>query len=87
MSDAEKLIAQLAGDDDREVRTYRDMEGNLAFATMDDVCIEPTEDMRVGLVQKLASHMKDEDLDSIENYEGSLNQLVNSVIHKTFNKF
>lgn len=83
---AEELISSLAGDSDRDVRVYRDMNGIVSFATMDDVCIEPNDDARVGMLSSIASKLDDDELDKLEGYEGSLNQLTSDTLKKVLGK-
>lgn len=82
---AESMIdSQLASADDQQVRVFRDMEGELSFATMDDVHIEPSSDVRVMLLHKLANEYdwphNHPFPESIEGYEGSLKSLAQSVL-------
>ena len=86
MSDAEELIGKLAGSDDRQIRTFRDLYGNVSFATTEDVLIDPDSDVRVALLNNIANDQSwpAESMihDQFENYEGSLNTLTRRVLSR-----
>lgn len=64
---------------DRDVRVFTDPTGEVCFATLDDVSINPDEDDRVALVYNLANNYDWPSTfdypESIDGYEGSLNNL------------
>ena len=90
---AEKVIdGMIAAKDleDRQVRVYRDLNGDVSVATMDDICIDAADDPRVALITSLANNYEwDESSDfpsNFESYEGGLNALVSSVLNQVLRK-
>ena len=81
---AEKLINAHVAEGDMDVRVFRDLSGEVTFATLDDVHIDPESDPRLLLVHSLANdYMWPHNFafpESIEGYEGSLHELARSVI-------
>lgn len=69
------MLAALAGENDQQVRVFRNMSGGISFANTDDVLIEPGVDTRVDLITDLAKALSDDVLDELEGYVGSLNDL------------
>ena len=74
--------------DDFDVRVFRDLDGEVSFASLEDVHIEPTSDSRVALITKLANEYTWPSIstfpEEIEGYEGSINELTKKVLTKMF---
>jgi hypothetical protein len=86
VSEAQDIVRDLAGDNDRDIRVYRDLDGGLSFATLDDVTIPVESDSRLALIKSVIdgnSWPADSTLwVDVESYEGSLNHLTRSVIER-----
>lgn len=67
---------------DRQVRVFRDMNGDISFATPEDVLIAPDDDARVHMISQLVPKLDDASIDQLECYEGSLDSLLSSVLKK-----
>lgn len=78
----------LESENDYPVRVYRDLAGEVSFATLDDVHIDPESDARVLLVHRLANEYEwphnSEFPENIEDYEGSVSELAQKVINQMY---
>ena len=92
MNLAETFIELSIGEnDDYDVRVYRDLDGEVSFATTDDVHLDPDDDVRIAVMHRLANEYdwphNSEFPEDLEGYEGSVNDLTRSVIARTFPGF
>lgn len=88
---AESLIDAKVEQDDMCIRVFRDLNGEVSFATLEDVCIDANSDARLALIHRLANefewpstHSFPED---IEGYEGSVQELTQRVISSVYAGF
>jgi len=90
---AESLIEYVIGkyDEDDNVRVFSDIEGNIAFCSLDDIHIDPESDPRLALIDRVANQHtwphNHEFPECIEGYEGSISKLADDVLTKVLPGF
>lgn len=82
---AESMIdARVSDLNDFDVRVFTDLEGEVSFSTIDDIHIDPSSDVRVEMLHKLANEYdwphNHPFPESIDGYEGSVRDLAQQVL-------